>query len=591
MGKPETSTVEAALSVQQGASFTLHGAGVSGGIAIGYAHLISTARLEVAHYEIPREQTEAEIERFEAAIEHVRGELVGLHASVPTDAPAEMGAFLDLHLMILNDALLSVAPRELIRGRRWNAEWALVHQMEILVHRFDEIEDAYLRERKADVQQVVERVLKAMIDTGHAPALPELEEDVIVVAHDLSPADMILFKQHQFAGFVTDLGGVTSHTAIVARSLNLPAIVGLHHALQMIREGELLIADGTAGVLIVNPDRQVLAEYQLRRSQFELERQKLKRLKTTPAATLEGVAVELAANIELPEDVEQALEVGANGIGLFRTEFLFLNRDDLPDEDEQFEAYRQVAQAMNGLPVTIRTLDLGADKTVNGEQFAGPNPALGLRAIRFCLAEPQMFLTQLRAILRASHYGKVRVLVPMIAHAHEIDQVLHYVAIARDTLVQTGVPFDPRVPVGGMIEVPAAALAVTSFMKKLDFLSIGTNDLIQYTLAIDRTDDTVSHLYDPLHPAVLHLVSSTIRAATKAGMPVAVCGEMAGEVELTRLLLGLGLRQFSMHPGEVLAVKQQVLRSSIPEVEALARAVLRSEDADRSRMLLAKLNL
>ena len=591
MGKPETSTVEAALSVQQGASFTLHGAGVSGGIAIGYAHLISTARLEVAHYEIPREQTEAEIERFEAAIEHVRGELVGLHASVPTDAPAEMGAFLDLHLMILNDALLSVAPRELIRGRRWNAEWALVHQMEILVHRFDEIEDAYLRERKADVQQVVERVLKAMLDTGHAPALPELEEDVIVVAHDLSPADMILFKQHQFAGFVTDLGGVTSHTAIVARSLNLPAIVGLHHARQMIREGELLIADGTAGVLIVNPDRQVLAEYQLRRSQFELERQKLKRLKTTPAATLEGVAVELAANIELPEDVEQALEVGANGIGLFRTEFLFLNRDDLPDEDEQFEAYRQVAQAMNGLPVTIRTLDLGADKTVNGEQFAGPNPALGLRAIRFCLAEPQMFLTQLRAILRASHYGKVRVLVPMIAHAHEIDQVLHYVAIARDTLVQTGVPFDPRVPVGGMIEVPAAALAVTSFMKKLDFLSIGTNDLIQYTLAIDRTDDTVSHLYDPLHPAVLHLVSSTIRAATKAGMPVAVCGEMAGEVELTRLLLGLGLRQFSMHPGEVLAVKQQVLRSSIPEVEALARAVLRSEDADRSRMLLAKLNL
>jgi len=591
VGKPETSTVEAALSVQQGASFTLHGAGVSGGIAIGYAHLISTARLEVAHYEIPREQTEAEIERFEAAIEHVRGELVGLHASVPTDAPAEMGAFLDLHLMILNDALLSVAPRELIRGRRWNAEWALVHQMEILVHRFDEIEDAYLRERKADVQQVVERVLKAMLDTGHAPALPELEEDVIVVAHDLSPADMILFKQHQFAGFVTDLGGVTSHTAIVARSLNLPAIVGLHHARQMIREGELLIADGTAGVLIVNPDRQVLAEYQLRRSQFELERQKLKRLKTTPAATLEGVAVELAANIELPEDVEQALEVGANGIGLFRTEFLFLNRDDLPDEDEQFEAYRQVAQAMNGLPVTIRTLDLGADKTVNGEQFAGPNPALGLRAIRFCLAEPQMFLTQLRAILRASHYGKVRVLVPMIAHAHEIDQVLHYVAIARDTLVQTGVPFDPRVPVGGMIEVPAAALAVTSFMKKLDFLSIGTNDLIQYTLAIDRTDDTVSHLYDPLHPAVLHLVSSTIRAATKAGMPVAVCGEMAGEVELTRLLLGLGLRQFSMHPGEVLAVKQQVLRSSIPEVEALARAVLRSEDADRSRMLLAKLNL
>ncbi|HTO47723.1 MAG TPA: phosphoenolpyruvate--protein phosphotransferase, partial [Burkholderiales bacterium] len=494
------------------------------------------------------------------------------------------------HLMILNDSMLSVAPRELIRTRRWNAEWALVHQMEILVHRFEEIEDAYLRERKADVQQVVERVLKGMLGTGHQPSPPEHEENIIVVAHDFSPADMILFKQHQFAGFVTDIGGVTSHTAIVARSLNLPAIVGLHHARQMIREGELLIADGSAGVLIVNPDRQVLAEYQLRQGQFELERQKLKRLKTTPAATLEGIPVELQANIELPEDVEQALDVGAMGVGLFRSEFLFLNRDDLPDEDEQFEAYRQVVQAMAGRPVTIRTLDLGADKTINGEQFAGPNPALGLRAIRFCLAEPQMFLTQLRAILRASHYGKVRLLVPMIAHAHEIDHVLHYVAVARDTLTHGGIPFDPGVPVGGMIEVPGAALAVGGFMKKLAFLSIGTNDLIQYTLAIDRTDDNVAHLYDPLHPAVLFLVAHTIRAANKAGVPVAVCGEMAGELELTRLLLGLGLRQFSMHPAQLLAVKQQVLRSSIPEVEALAQRILRSEEADRTRGLLARLN-
>jgi phosphotransferase system enzyme I (PtsI) len=590
MGKPEIATVEAALGKQAGASFTLHGAGVSGGIAIGYAHLITSARLEVAHYEIAREDIDAEIVRFDAAVEHVRGELVGLHAAVPADAPAEMGAFLDLHLMILNDAMLSVAPRELVRTRRWNAEWALVHQMEILVHRFEEIEDAYLRERKADVQQVVERVLKGMLGTGHQPQAPEHEENIIVVAHDFSPADMILFKQHQFAGFVTDVGGVTSHTAIVARSLNLPAIVGLHHARQMIREGELLIADGSAGVLIVNPDRQVLAEYQLRQGQFELERQKLKRLKTTPAATLEGVTVELQANIELPEDVEQALEVGAMGVGLFRSEFLFLNRDDLPDEDEQFESYRQVVQAMAGRPVTIRTLDLGADKTINGEQFAGPNPALGLRAIRFCLAEPHMFLTQLRAILRASHYGKVRLLVPMIAHAHEIDQVMHYVSVAQDTLAQGGTPFDPGVPIGGMIEVPGAALAIGSFIKKLDFLSIGTNDLIQYTLAIDRTDDNVAHLYDPLHPAVLFLVSHTIRAANKAGVPVAVCGEMAGEVELTRLLLGLGLRQFSMHPAQLLAVKQQVLRSSIPEVEAVAQRILRSEEADRTRGLLARLN-
>ena len=589
MGRPETTQVST-LAATLGASFTLHGAGVSGGIAIGYAHLASTARLEVAHYEVAGSEIEAEVERLDVAVEQVRGELIGLHAAVPTDAPAELAAFLDLHLMILNDALLSAAPRELVRKRRWNAEWALVHQMEMLVQRFEEVEDLYLRERKSDVQQVVERVLKAMLGTGHMPAPPAHEENIIVVAHDFSPADMILFKQHQFAGFVTDLGGVTSHTAIVARSLNLPAIVGLHHARQMIREAELLIVDGVAGVLIVNPDRQVLAEYELRRSQFELERQKLKRLKTTPAATLEGERVELQANIELPADVEQALDSGAMGVGLFRTEFLFLNRDDLPDEDEQFEAYRQVVQAMNGLPVTIRTLDLGADKALNGAHFLGPNPALGLRAIRFCLAEPQMFLTQLRAILRASRYGAVRLLVPMVAHPHEIDQVHHYVAIAKDTLLHSGVHFDPNVPLGAMIEIPAAALAVGAFVKKLDFLSIGTNDLIQYTLAIDRTDDNVAHLYDPLHPAVLHLVAHTIRTAAKAGLQVAVCGEMAGQIELTRLLLGMGLRQFSMHPAQLLAIKQQVLRSSIPEVEVFAQRILRSEDPERTRALLDKLN-
>jgi phosphotransferase system enzyme I (PtsI) len=389
---------------------------------------------------------------------------------------------------------------------------------------------------------------------------------------------------------VTDLGGVTSHTAIVARSLGLPAIVGLHRARHMIGEGELLIADGAAGVLIVNPDRQVLAEYQLRRSQLDLERQKLKRLRTTPAATIEGVPIELAANIELPEDVEQALESGAMGVGLFRSEFLFMGRIELPEEDEQFEAYRQVVEAMAGRPVTIRTLDIGADKTVNGADRAGPNPALGLRAIRFCLAEPQMFLTQLRAILRASHYGGVRLLVPMIAHGHEVDQVLHYLQQAKTSLAREGIPFDPALPVGGMIEIPAAALALGAFVKRLDFLSIGTNDLIQYTLAIDRTDDTVAHLYDPLHPAVLQLVAHTIRAAHKAGVPVAVCGEMAGEVALTRLLIGMGLRQFSMHPAQLLAVKQQVLRSSIPEVEVMAQRILRSDDPERTRALLAKLN-
>ena len=572
------------------ASFTLHGAGVSGGIAIGHAHLVSTARLEVAHYEIAPQGIEAEIARFDAAIAQVRGELAALQTSVSTGAPAEMKAILSLHAMLLNDSNLSAVPRELIGNRRCNAEWALVLQMDYLVSQFDEMDDPYLRERKQDIVQVVERVLKAMLGTGHAPAEPSSEKELIVVAHDLSPADMILFKQHQYAGFVTDLGGVTSHTAIVARSLNIPAIVGLHHARSMIWEGELVIVDGREGVLIVNPGTRVLEEYRQLRSEIEAERQKLKRLRTARSATMDGVTVDLQANIELPQDVKEANEAGAAGIGLFRSEFLFLNRDDLPSEDEQFEAYREVADAMHGRPVTIRTLDLGADKSINGADRGGPNPALGLRAIRFCLAEPQMFLTQLRAILRASRHGKIRLLIPMLAHAHEVEQTLAAVRQAKETLDDHKIPYDRHIQIGGMIEVPAAALSLKYFISKLDFLSIGTNDLIQYTLAIDRTDDTVAHLYDPLHPAVLQLIAQTIRSAKRAKTPVAVCGEMAGDAAMTRLLLGFGLREFSMHPAQLLAIKQQVLRTRVREVEEPAARVYRAHDTGRARALLAKLN-
>ena len=576
--------------VEGEASFTLHGAGVSGGIAIGHAHLVSSARLEVAHYDISETDVDSEIQRFEAAVTRVRWELDELQTSMPSNAPAEMGTFIDVHRMILEDASLSKVPADLIRARRCNAEWALVQQMDSLVAQFNEIEDAYLRERQADVTQVVERILKAMLGTGHAPSIPSHEEDVIVVAHDISPADMILFKQHRFAGFVTDLGGVTSHTAIVARGLNIPAIVGMHHARSLIREGELLIVDGRDGVLIVNPDKQVLAEYQLRGRQLEIERQKLKRLRTTLAQTIDGVQIDLEANIELPQDVDDVIESGATGIGLFRSEFLFLNRSELPGEDEQFEAYRQVAQAMKGRPVTIRTLDLGADKSIAGELKAGPNPALGLRAIRYCLAEPQMFQTQLRAILRASRYGKLRLLVPMLAHSQEIDQTLAAIAQAKASLDADGIEYDRSITVGGMVEVPAAALSLGVFVRRLDFLSIGTNDLIQYTLAIDRTDDTVSHLYDQMHPAVLHLISHTIRTANRAKIPVAICGEMAGDLAVTRLLLGFGLRQFSMHPAQLPAIKQQVLRTSLPEVKAIAARILRTSDPHRSRQLLDKLN-
>jgi phosphoenolpyruvate-protein phosphotransferase (PTS system enzyme I) len=572
------------------ASFTLHGAGVSGGIAIGHAHLVSTARLEVAHYEIGAQEIDAELARFDKAIAQVQRELDALQASVPAGAPAEMKAILSLHARLLNDSNLAAVPRDHIRSRRCNAEWAITQQLDYLVSQFEQMEDPYLRERKQDIVQVVERVLAAMLGTGHAPPEPSHEEDVIVVAHDLSPADMILFKQHRYAGFATDLGGVTSHTAILARSLAIPAIVGLHHARGMIREGETLIVDGREGVLIVNPGERVLEEYRERSRQIETERQKLKRLRTARSATMDGVPVELQANIELPEDVEEATEAGAMGIGLFRSEFLFLNRDDLPSEDEQFEAYRRVADAMHGRPVTIRTLDLGADKTINGADRGGPNPSLGLRAIRFCLAEPQMFLTQLRAILRASCHGKIRILIPMLAHAHEVEQTLAAVRQAREMLDDQKIPYDRRIQIGGMIEIPAAALSLAYFVKKLDFLSIGTNDLIQYTLAIDRTDDAVAHLYDPLHPAVLQLVAQTIRGAKRAKTPVAVCGEMAGDAAMTRLLLGFGLREFSMHPAQLLAIKHEVLRTRVKEVEKAAARVTREHDPAKARALLAKLN-
>ncbi|HTS53201.1 MAG TPA: phosphoenolpyruvate--protein phosphotransferase [Burkholderiales bacterium] len=572
-------------------SFTIHGIGVSAGIAIGHAHLLSHAELEVEHYTIPEAEVLPEQARFDAAIRTARSELAALAEHIPTNAPPEVEGFLNLHLMILGDHTLSEAPRELIKARKCNAEWAVSQQAEALLEQFERIDDEYLRERKADVVQVVERVLKAL--TGQPRSIPaprHKEEDSILVAHDLSPADVILFKQHRYGSFVTDLGGATSHTAILARSLNIPSIVALHHARSLMRENELLIVDGSNGVVIVNPDKYVLAEYKLRQEQWQLERQKLKRLKTTRAATLDGTRVELHANIELPEDVHQAKENAAAGIGLFRSEFLFLNRDELPSEDEQFEAYRRVAVEMKNLPVTIRTLDLGADKNLNDAERVAPNPALGLRAIRLCLAEPEMFHRQLRAILRASHFGKIRLLIPMLSTVHELQQTLHLVREAKKSLDAERIAYDPDMQVGGMIEIPAAALSLNTFTRQLDFLSIGTNDLIQYTLAIDRTDDAVAHLYDPLHPAVLQLVAHVIRGANKAGVPVAVCGEMAGDERLTRILLGFGLRQFSMHPAHLLTVKQRVLKSDLAEVTQLASRMLKTDDPDKVRALLERMN-
>lgn len=569
------------------ASFTLHGIPVSQGIAIGRAHLLAAAALDVKHYLIADEQVEAEVERLRSAIAAVHQELLVIRSDLPKDAPPELGAFIDVHGLILSDPMLAEVPLNIIRHRYYNAEWALVTQIDELSAQFDEIEDPYLRERKADIQQVGERVLKVL--TGTAITLPAagtadgVPASIVVVAHDISPADMLQFRDGAFAGFVTDLGGQNSHTAIVARSLDIPAAVGMNDASTLIKQDDMLIIDGDAGVVIVDPSPLVLAQYRARQERMLRDRKKLGRLKKTPAITQDGTEIKLLANIELPADSAAALEAGANGVGLFRSEFLFLGRaghlEKFPSEDEQFESYRQAVVAMKGRPVTIRTLDVGADKPLDEDEQTSLNPALGLRAIRYCLSEPQMFLTQLRAILRASAFGPIKLLVPMMAHAFEIDQTLALIAQAKDQLRQRKQKFDEQIPVGAMIEIPAAALALPIFIKRLDFLSIGTNDLIQYTLAIDRVDHEVAHLYNPLHPAILYLLSSVISMGRKAGIPVSVCGEMAGDVKWTRLLLGMGLLEFSMHPAQLLSVKQEILNSDLTLLEPQVKKVLRATEA------------
>ncbi|MBA3033241.1 MAG: phosphoenolpyruvate--protein phosphotransferase [Gammaproteobacteria bacterium] len=574
-------------------SFALHGLAVSQGIAIGHAHLVSHATLEVARYTVRERDIPREIERFEKALAAVRSELGVLHAEAVTPgSPSELAALVNVHAMFLNDPLLAEVPKDLMRERGCNAEWALVQQMEHLVAQFEEIDDSYLRERKHDIVQVVERVLRVLLDKPRRHGKRGGYSELVIVAHDLSPADTIQFKNLKIAGFVTDLGGATSHTAIVARSLAIPAVVGLHHARPLVREGDLIIVDGTRGVLIVDPGERVLEEYQLKKRELELERSKLKRLKTARSATLDNVDISLQANIELPQDIVQVKEAGADGVGLFRTEFLFMNRDTLPSEDEQFEAYRMVAKSLAGKPLTIRTLDLGADKTaraLHGTERQSPNPALGLRAIRYCLAEPQLFLAQLRAILRASHVGNVQILIPMLAHVTEVEQTLAMIEQAKQQLRERRCKFNEHIPVGGMIEIPAAALALGALARRLQFLSIGTNDLIQYTLAIDRTDEAVAHLYDPLHPAILRLISHVIQTAQRAEIPVAVCGEMGGDPKLTRLLLGMGLRQFSMHPTQLLEVKQQVVMADTEQLSTKVTRLLRLDEPERIRELVERL--
>lgn len=573
-------------------SFQVFGLPVSRGVAIGRAVLVASSRIDVAHYFIDEAQVEAEIERLRAARDEVADELQNLKRDLPADAPGELSALLDVHLLLLHDETLADATKQWIQERHYNAEWALSAQLEVIARQFDDMEDDYLRERKADLEQVVERLLRALARAagGHLPA-PGVgprdfagEDPLVLVANDIAPADMLQFKRSVFTGFITDVGGRTSHTAIVARSMDIPAVVGAREASHIIRQDDWVVIDGDSGIVVVDPSPLLLEEYRFRQRQSGLERDRLARLRHTPAVTLDGERVELQANIELPVDAPGALEAGAVGVGLFRSEFLFMNRNgELPGEEEQFEAYRSAVEAMKGLPVTIRTVDIGADKPLDRMSTAelrhehALNPALGLRAIRWSLSEPGMFRQQLRAILRAGAFGKVRLLIPMVAHLSEVRMALEAISRAKQQLADAGRPH-ADVEVGAMIEVPAAALALPTLLPYFDFVSVGTNDLIQYTLAIDRADEAVAHLYDPWHPAVLQLIAKTIDCARAAGKGVSVCGEMAGDPAFTELLLAMGLRSFSMHPSQIAAVKQRVLRADTRRLTPYLPAVLGSDD-------------
>ena len=559
-------------------TFSLHGVGVSRGVAIGRVHIIERNEVIVPDYEITDPEVEAEVLRLHDAVDEAKRQLHSVRDRLPPETAPEVRAFIDIHLMMMDDATLTHDAARNIREFRCNAEWGLKLQRDELVTTFAEMDDPYLRSRKDDVDQVVNRIQRVLLN--HPPPKHEIDgrtiEGMVVIADDLTPADTVLMDHNNVAAFVTDSGGPTSHTSILARSLGIPGVAGAHGVRRYVSENELVIVDGNEGVLIGEPDDRILAHYRARRASFDQQQIQLDDLKGEATITRDGEAVALYANVELPADFQMAADVGAAGVGLYRTEFLYMNRRDFPDEREHFETYRQLINAMHGMPITIRTLDLGADKAFHESkpQLADGNPALGLRAIRLSLREPALYWPQLRAIVRASAFGPVRMMIPMLSNVEEATQVVENVRTVQADLKRRGIEYDPDMPIGAMIEVPAAALCADRFAEVMDFFSIGTNDLIQYTIAIDRVNDEVNYLYDPVNPAVLQLIAMTIDAGEKAGIPVSMCGEMASDVRYTRLLLGMGLREFSVPPSMLLEVRRVINDTSVSEIADRSRALL-----------------
>lgn len=554
-------------------------------IAIGPAFLLDRRPPAVTPRNLAPTEITDELQRLEDALAAAREALRAVRDQIPPTTPVKVTEFIDSHLLMLEDTALVDPARALIRDRLFSAEWALEHHRMNLVQAFEDMEDPYLRSRRDDVDHVVRHILGFLLGTGSSdqPADGDLR-GCVVIAHTISPADTVMLRHRQATAFVTEYGGPLSHTAILARSLNIPSVVGVHKATDYFRQGETVVVDGEAGVVLADADADILAHYRRRMQARDQHRARLRRLAGEPSLSADGIPVNLLGNLELPEDAVTTRANGAAGIGLYRTEFLYMNRDRPPNEKEHLATYLEVMRGLQGTPVTIRTLDLGADKQTADNPATRPtvcNPALGLRGVRLCLKESDLFRPQLRAILRASAQGPVRLMIPMLSSPREIDEVLTLIEQLRQELTREGAAFDPDMPIGGMIEVPAAALYATAFARRLDFLSIGTNDLIQYTLAIDRTDDTVSYLYEPLHPAVLRLIRMTIEAGQTHGIPVSMCGEMAGNPRYVPLLLGLGLRELSMQPDSLLEIKELVRSAHITHLERATQKLLaRIDDQD-----------